>query len=155
MSLDTLHNIITLMEQQNCDNQTLATFLGLNRQVVTDWKAGRSKSYQKYLAQIADYFHVSVDELLGKEKPNISTSVTNIVPGIRLTDHEKALIFAYREQPGMRSAVDKLLGIADESDIILYTAAHSKDRHSDGIVRKNKTEWNKIEHAPETDDTLI
>lgn len=64
--MDTLTIILNLMKLQNCDNQVLATALGLNRQVVTDWKAGRSKSYSKYLPQIADYFGVSVDYLLGK-----------------------------------------------------------------------------------------
>lgn len=153
--MDALQNIITLMEQQNCDNQTLASVLGLNRQVVTDWKAGRSKSYQKYLSQIADYFGVSVDELLGKPTPKPSASVARIISDFQLTEHEKALIFAYREQPGMRSAVDKLLGIADDAGVILYAAAHSKDRHDDGIVRKSQAQWQKIEQSPDTDDSLL
>ena len=66
--MDTLTIILRLMKDNNCDNLQLAEALGLNRQVVTDWKAGRSKSYNKYLYQIADYFNVSVDYLLGKEK---------------------------------------------------------------------------------------
>ena len=64
--MDTLNRIIDLMKLKNCDNQMLASALGLNRQVVTDWKAGRSKSYMKYLPQIADYLGVTVDYLLGK-----------------------------------------------------------------------------------------
>lgn len=64
--MDTLTIILNLMQTKKCDNQTLATALNLNRQVVTDWRAGRSKSYTKYLPQIADYFGVSVDYLLGK-----------------------------------------------------------------------------------------
>ena len=66
--MDTLTIILNLMQKNNCDNLTLANALGLNRQVVTDWKAKRSKSYNKYLPQIADYFGVSVDYLLGKEE---------------------------------------------------------------------------------------
>lgn len=66
--MDTLEKILNLMIENNCDNQQLATALNLNRQVVTDWRAGRSKSYQKYLYQIADYFNVSVDYLLGKSE---------------------------------------------------------------------------------------
>lgn len=72
--MDTLTVILDLMQTKKCDNQTLAAALNLNRQVVTDWRAGRSKSYTKYLPQIADYFGVSVDYLLGKteqkEKPS-------------------------------------------------------------------------------------
>lgn len=63
--MDTLSKIVRLMNEHNCDNQMLASSLGLNRQAITDWKAGRSKSYLKYIYQIADYFGVSVDYLLG------------------------------------------------------------------------------------------
>ena len=66
--MDTLNRIIDLMKLKNCDNQMLASALGLNRQVVTDWKAERSKSYMKYLPQIADYFGVTVDYLIGQNQ---------------------------------------------------------------------------------------
>lgn len=64
---ETLKRIIHLMDVNKCDNQMLASALGLNRQLITDWKAGRSKSYRKYIHQIANYFNVTVDYLLGKE----------------------------------------------------------------------------------------
>lgn len=38
---------------------------------------------------------------------------------ITLSDHEKALVIAYRNNPAMQSAVDKLLGIEDSSEAIL------------------------------------
>ena len=38
--------------------------LGLTAQAVTDWRAGRSKSYTKYLPQIAAYFGVSIEYFL-------------------------------------------------------------------------------------------
>ena len=80
--MDTLNRIIDLMKLKNCDNQMLASALGLNRQVVTDWKAERSKSYMKYLPQIADYFGVTVDYLLGKTDNKESKSTRR--PGVRI-----------------------------------------------------------------------
>lgn len=80
--MDTLNRIIDLMKLKNCDNQMLASALGLNRQVVTDWKAGRSKSYMKYLPQIADYFGVTVDYLLGKTDEKEPESTRR--PGVRI-----------------------------------------------------------------------
>lgn len=62
-----LNNILYLMKETNCDNLKLASALGLNRQAVTDWKAGRNKSYMKYLYQIADFFGVTVEELRNEE----------------------------------------------------------------------------------------
>lgn len=66
--MDTLDKILELMEQQHCDHQMLASALGLNRQVVTDWKAHRSQSYRKYLYQIADILNVQVTDLLNGEE---------------------------------------------------------------------------------------
>jgi len=71
--MNTLDKIFFLMKTHNCDNQELASALGLNRQAVTAWKAGRSKSYKKYLYQIADFFGVSVKELSDE---NIALKVT-------------------------------------------------------------------------------
>lgn len=65
-----LHNIVDLMQKKGMGNKDLAEKLGLTAQAVTDWKAGRSKSYNKYLPQIADILDVSIDYLLDKkEKP--------------------------------------------------------------------------------------
>lgn len=52
------------------------------------------------LALIADYLGCSVDYLLGR---------TDTPAG--LSDREAALLSAYRQQPEMQSAVDKLLGV--------------------------------------------
>ena len=47
--------------------------LNLPRSTIYDWNNGRSKSYKKYLPEIAAYFDVSTDYLLGntdiKNKP--------------------------------------------------------------------------------------
>ena len=82
----TLNKIIELMGKNDCDNQKLASALGLNRQVVTDWKAGRSKSYKKYLPQIADHFGVSVDYLLGKDDKKENSIQENGTISIRSRD---------------------------------------------------------------------
>ena len=62
--MDSLSKIISLMNERGIDNKTMASFLGLDRQVVTDWKARRSKSYTKYIYQIATLLGVQVHELL-------------------------------------------------------------------------------------------
>ena len=80
--MDTVSKIVSLMARNKCDNLTLATALQLNRQVITDWKAGRSKSYRKYLPQIAEFFKVPLDYLandsaeLPEEKPKSSSEPT-------------------------------------------------------------------------------
>lgn len=60
-----INKINYLMEKKEIKNKELASVLGLTAQAVTDWRAGRSKSYTKYLPQIAAYFGVSIDYLTG------------------------------------------------------------------------------------------
>ena len=113
----TLQKILELMEKNGIDNLKLAEQLGLNRQAITDWKAGRSNSYKKYLYQIADYFGVTVDYLKGetdKKAPTLSES---------FTEEEKHIIYAYRKHPDMHEAVHRLLGINTDNSIISISAS--------------------------------
>ena len=57
---------------------------------------------------IASYFGVSLDFLVRDniENPKVSEMF--------LTEHEKQLVRAYRSQPEMQAAVDKLLGIHEK-----------------------------------------
>ncbi|MBQ8429067.1 MAG: helix-turn-helix domain-containing protein [Clostridia bacterium] len=44
----------------------LCSYLQISPQSFSEWKAGRSNSYKKYIDQIAEYLDVSTDYLLGK-----------------------------------------------------------------------------------------
>lgn len=63
------------MKEQRVSQQEICQYLNLTKQTFSEWKAGRSESYLKYLPQIAEYLDVSVDYLLGKtpspERKNI------------------------------------------------------------------------------------
>lgn len=63
--LEVINNILDLLKKSGKNQTDLMSFLGVNRNIFTDWKAGRNKSYPKYLPQIAEFFGVSVDYLLG------------------------------------------------------------------------------------------
>lgn len=60
-------NIQALLKNKRKTQKELCKYLGLRGQAFTDWKSGKSESYMRYLPQIAEYFDVSVDFLLGKE----------------------------------------------------------------------------------------
>ena len=72
-----------------------------------------------------------------------------------LTEHELKLLKAYRAQPQMQNAVDRLLGISDNTEFTVYAAAKSTDAHAPRIIKKSQKEWEAIENAPDTDDDLI
>lgn len=83
--LDILDRISALLD--NREQQELTDFLKLKKTAYSDWKAGKSKSYRKYLIEIAEFFDVSIDYLVyGKEKSS---------PSIELTDDEQELLTYY------------------------------------------------------------
>ena len=74
--LEVLNNIISLLKGKNVKQKELTDFLGLSHNVFTEWKAGRNTSYMKHLPQIAEFFNVSVDYILGKETPTTENNFT-------------------------------------------------------------------------------
>ncbi len=66
MKLDILDRITLLLGTR--EQQELTKYLGLKSAAFSEWKSGKSKSYRKYLIEIADFFNVSLDYLVyGKE----------------------------------------------------------------------------------------
>ena len=65
--MDILDRIVALLNTRN--QKELCDYLKLDKSAVTSWKNGSSKSYRKYLIEIAEFFNVSIDYLVyGKEK---------------------------------------------------------------------------------------
>lgn len=60
-----LSRLIELIGDKHGANKELADFLGIQGNNITNWKAGRSDAYKKYLPQIAAYYGVSLDWLSG------------------------------------------------------------------------------------------
>lgn len=91
--LRTLNKIIQLLDEQNKNQKELTDYLCISKNVFTDWKSGRNKSYTKHLPKIAEFFGVTVDYLVSdsdvKEKtPAISES--------DLTEEELELVQMFR-----------------------------------------------------------
>ena len=64
--MEILNRIISLLGTR--DQKELTDFLNLKKTAFTDWKSGKSNSYRKYLIEISEFFHVSLDYLVyGKE----------------------------------------------------------------------------------------
>lgn len=66
--MDTIDKIMSELKQKGISQKELAGHLGINQNNVTEWKAGRSSSYMKYLPSIAEFLGVSVDYLAGTER---------------------------------------------------------------------------------------
>ncbi len=63
--MGTLDIIIELLAKQNRQQKELTDALGLEKSTFSAWKNGKSASYKKYLPEIANFFGITVDELIG------------------------------------------------------------------------------------------
>lgn len=76
-NMDTINKILDLLKQQNKSQRDLTDFLKLDKSTFSQWKNGKSKSYMKYINQIAKFFDVSVDYLFCVEEKGKNTNVIN------------------------------------------------------------------------------
>ena len=63
---DTVQRIFQLMEQRHVSAYRVSQETGISQARISGWKTGKSNPKQDALEQLADYFVVSVDYLLGR-----------------------------------------------------------------------------------------
>ena len=133
----TLHNI---------SQEELAKKLNTTKQVISryenDQRSPKLSVAIEYSAKLGIPLEVLVDDKKSLE------------PNILLSSHEKEVITAYRNQPAMQEAVDRLLGIQEEETVIIFQAARSKDNTPPGYSKMSKLDIDKLENAPETEEKL-
>lgn len=95
--MSTIDRICELLKMQGKKQKDLTDFIGISKNYFTDWKSGRIKSYTKYLPQIAEFFDVSVDYLLGndtKKKRKVGVKIPvygNVAAGVPIEAWEDIL----------------------------------------------------------------
>lgn len=99
----------------NREQKELTNYLKLNNVAFSEWKSGKSKSYRKYLIEIAEFFNVSIDYLVYGEEKNSSAE--------ELTSDEQELIKYYRQ-------------LDDKSQGILLGRAETMAESQQGITEK-------------------
>lgn len=97
----------------------LARELNVADATISNYKKGIYAPKQRRTEEISRILNVSVDWLLGADVPMSRQSVTTDVPSaLSLNHHEVAVITAYRNKLELQAAVDKLLDVAEESNIV-------------------------------------
>lgn len=72
-NMETWKRIKKEQDKKNINDKEFELSLGLKPKTINNWKRGMSSSYMNMLPQLADYFNVSVDYLLGREKSPTDT----------------------------------------------------------------------------------
>lgn len=66
-------NIAILRKRENISQEKLAEEIGVSRQTIAKWEAGESVPDVIYSSQLADFFDVSLDELVHLESNLLTT----------------------------------------------------------------------------------
>lgn len=88
--MDLLTRIFELVDEAHMEQKQFASILGTTDKTVSAWRTGRSKSYTKYLPQIADALGTTTEYLLTgngpKQKRSVSESDTALPKGAEHID---------------------------------------------------------------------
>ena len=138
-------NLLYYRKKNGYTQKQLAEKLGVKNSAVSNWENGQNSTDIETLCKACEIFCVTLNDMYGRYSS-----------AEEYTEHEKAVIFAYRSNPNMQSAVDKLLGVvAAFSPTLVYRAARSEDNHADEIVNMDSKQLGKLKNAPETDEDLL
>lgn len=69
--MDTINRIIVLLKEQNKTQKELTDYLGLDKSTFSQWKKGTNTSYTKYYKEIADFFNVPINNIIGDKYSDI------------------------------------------------------------------------------------
>lgn len=108
ISQEVAERIKSTLKSRNKSTKSMLADLNMGINTISELSKGKQLSYLSF-AKIADYLDCSVDYLLGR-----AASAASFY-GDGFTAHDKALVDAYKkQQPALRQAVDKILGIEAE-----------------------------------------
>lgn len=62
--MDSVQIILSLLQDKGLKQKDLANHLGINQSAIADWKKGKTKSYMRYLPQIAEFLNVPIDSIV-------------------------------------------------------------------------------------------
>ncbi len=94
-------------EKRGISQRELAQLLGVSNTRISNWEQGVNRPDADMIGSLCCALNVSASRLLGIQ-----------ITDRELTEKEYDVIEAYRANPDMRYAVDKLLGLAEDDDSI-------------------------------------
>lgn len=97
-----VERIVQLLSENGVSNKALAEYLSIQSSMISDWKSGKTSSYQKYIGEISEFFGVSADYILGRTPIRTGTKWDELIKQYQLCDDDKLEL------------VDRLLGLTRE-----------------------------------------
>lgn len=104
------------MQNKGITQSELCKQTGINKSAMSQYLSGKFKPKQSRTYIIAKALNVSEAWLMGFENADMERHEPQQNNCLQLTNHEKELVIAYRQQPSMQEAVDRLLNITDSEE---------------------------------------
>lgn len=146
--------LFEILEREGITQRQLSEATKISTGNISDWKSGKSAPKPEAISKIACFLNCSTDYLLGR-------TTAPEQPMQFQTTKEQQILAAYKEHPELQPAIDKLLGIEEET-VIVKEIARTKTMSrtvSDNPVKEVRVPKSKIQAALEdksikTDDDL-
>jgi transcriptional regulator with XRE-family HTH domain len=135
------------ISMRQCANE-----LGIPYTTYVSYEKNERDPKSEQLIELADYFNVSIDYLLGRTKEQkVNKEVSN---SLVLTKHEEQVLTSYRNKTEMQNAVDTLLNVP--SLIEVKSVARSSDYHKPykETITAEQLELLQSQEQPSSDDDL-
>lgn len=142
-----IQNIDLLSAQKGVNKTNALAECGAGKNFISNIMKGSDPSIAK-VEQVADYYGVSIDYLLGR-------TAAPEQPIQFQTTKEQQILAAYKAHPELQPAINKLLGIEEETE----TGRAAARSDNDELIGKLKVSKSKVKAALEdksikTDDDL-
>lgn len=141
--------LINVRKKHGYTRESLANALGISKYTLRNYELGATEPGHTFLKQISDFFHVSIDYLMGLtneqeilESFELNTSEKNIIKKYRdLDDHGKEMVDFTLEKEYERSKAlaeqtdDNIVKMAPHLEV--NAAHHSKGKFTDDERRED------------------
>lgn len=142
-----------LRKKRNLSMKALGASIGVAESTISLYENGKRQPDYDTLIKISNFFHVSVDFLLGNESNHTEPPLDEHNTSEALSEKEQKIITAYRNNPNMQPAVDRLLEVqqGEMDGSTVYIAADGKNAGG-ATARLNKEEIEKLRSVKESDE---
>lgn len=137
-----------LRENKGLNMRQVALDLKMPYTTYVGYEKNEREPNSEALLLLAEYYNCSVDYLIGRTG-QMQVQRDNE----ELTTHEIKVLSAYRQQPSMQEAVDRLLGVSDDY-IATPIAARSESNRPAEITYISKDKMEQIKNAESVEDKV-
>lgn len=94
--MDTKARIFELLDKQRMEQKAFAEAVGVKESTVSDWRRGKSNSYNRFLVQIAQVLGTTTADLLGEKQQSSPSKKDRLLEVFGdLTEDEKQDVARY------------------------------------------------------------